>query len=403
MKKVAIIGTVGIPARYGGFETLAHHLVDNLNDEFKLSVYCSSKAYSKKERVKYYNKARLYYLPLNANGAQSIIYDCLSILHALFYADTLVILGVSGGFFLPFVRLFTRKKIITNIDGLEWRRAKWNKWIRRYLKIAERLAVRSSHSDITDNAAIKRYTAKYYKTLSTLIEYGADHVSKIQATDQNIRKYPFLTGRYAFKVARIEPENNIHVILESFEKVDMLLVVVGNWDKSEYGESLKNAYGRSKNILLLDAIYDQVELDVLRSNCYLYVHGHSAGGTNPSLVEAMFLDLPILAYDCTYNRATTEDQCLYFKDSAALNYLVNNIKQSDVHAIANKMGEIARRRYRWRVISRKYASIINSFDFNHKRQAVTSILSKSLNTKRLHQQGMAHLQNPMPYYEELKD
>ncbi len=109
MKKVAIIGTAGVPSRYGGFETLAHQLVNQLNEEFSLHVYCSTKYYKKEERVSYWNKARLHYVPLNANGAQSILYDILSIIHALFYADALIVLGVSGGIMIPFIKLYKKE------------------------------------------------------------------------------------------------------------------------------------------------------------------------------------------------------------------------------------------------------------------------------------------------------
>ena len=95
-----------------------------------------------------------------------------------FYADILIVLGVSGGLIFPFVRLFTNKKIIVNIDGLEWRRNKWNKWVKKFLRFSEKLAVRFSHADITDNAVIKKYTALVYKSLSHEIAYGADHAKK---------------------------------------------------------------------------------------------------------------------------------------------------------------------------------------------------------------------------------
>ena len=175
MKKIAIIGTVGIPSRYGGFETLAHHITDHLKDEFEFTVYCSKRAYDKNERTTYFNKAKLVYLPFNANGIQSVIYDSVSILHSLFFCDTLLVLGVSGGIAVPFVRLFTNKKVIVNIDGLEWRRKKWNRFGKWFLKFSEKVAVKFSHADITDNEAIKRYTSINYKTLSHLIEYGGDH------------------------------------------------------------------------------------------------------------------------------------------------------------------------------------------------------------------------------------
>ena len=110
MKKIAIIGTAGVPAKYGGFETLVHHLVPNMSKNYSVSVYCSSKYYKKQNRPVYWKGARLYYIPLNANGSSSIIYDILSMIHAIFYADVLLILGVSGGIFIPFIRLFTNKK-----------------------------------------------------------------------------------------------------------------------------------------------------------------------------------------------------------------------------------------------------------------------------------------------------
>ena len=131
-----------------------------------------------------------------------------------------------------------------------------------------------------------------------------------------LNQFPFLSENYAFKVCRIEPENNVHLILEAFYKYPLLnIVLVGNWNNSVYGKQLKLQFESFENIYLLEPIYDQNILNQLRSNCYLYIHGHSAGGTNPSLVEAMYLELPIIAYDINYNRETTSNKALYFKDS----------------------------------------------------------------------------------------
>jgi glycosyltransferase involved in cell wall biosynthesis len=398
MKKVAIIGTVGIPSRYGGFETLAHHLTNELKDEFLFTVYCSKKAYQKHERVKQFNKAELIYLPFDANGMQSIIYDIVSIFHALFFADTLLILGVSGGIVIPFVRLFTRKKIIVNIDGLEWRRDKWNKFAKWFLKLSERVAVKFSHADITDNESIKRYTSINYKTLSHLIEYGGDHVIQFGSAKKYLDKYPFLNHAYAFKVARIEPENNVHVILEAFSKTNQPLVVVGNWGKSEYGIQLKKEYQSYKNIILLDPIYEQEELDVIRRNCILYVHGHSAGGTNPSLVEAMCLNLPVLAFNVSYNIATTENQALYFNNAKDLEQIIKNLSYKQLLDNLLKMEEIAKRRYKWNVIASKYKNLIYTFDYNYKKQNIDAKIA-SLNANYMQQRGLAHLSNPKYYYQ----
>lgn len=398
MKKVAIIGTVGIPSKYGGFETLSDNLVRNLSEDFEFTVYCSTKAYSRSERVRNYQGARLVFLPLNANGIQSILYDIISMIHALFYADTLLVLGVSGGIFVPVIRLFTRKKVIINIDGLEWRRQKWGKWIKKFLKFSERVAVKWSHADITDNFAIKRYTSINYKSLSHLIEYGADHVSAVPISRVSRKKYTFLQETYAFKVARIEPENNIKLILDAFKEVNQNLVVVGNWNASQYGVNLRKEYGRISNIFLLDPIYDQQELDEIRSNCFLYVHGHSAGGTNPSLVEAMYLGLPVLAFDCSYNRATMDNHGMYFKNKDAIVKVLNNISVSHLLDQGNQLFKIASSRYTWKEISSKYANLINAFDYQYVKREVLSHWTR-VNEKELLVNEMAHLKRPLNYYD----
>jgi glycosyltransferase involved in cell wall biosynthesis len=162
---------------------------------------------------------------------------------------------------------------------------------------------------------------------------------------------------YYFNVARIEPENNIHVILEAFASLpNKQLVLVGNWHKNQYGEALLEKYKGFDNIKMMNPIYEPKEINLLRSNCMLYIHPHSVGGTNPSLVEAMYLGLPIVAFDVVYNRATTEEKAFYFKDAYDLQNVVNT-KEIEFTAIAKEMKEIADRRYRWEIISNKYCEL----------------------------------------------
>lgn len=214
MKKVAIIGTVGIPAGYGGFETLAENLVRTLSSEFEFTVYCSSKAYSRKLPEIY--GAKLKYIPLRANGIQSIPYDIWSILSALKSADVLLILGVGGCIVLPFLKLFgCRKKLIVNIDGLEWRRSKWNPPAKSFLKFSERTAVRFCDHVIGDNKVISDYVEQEYHHSCSLIEYGADHQEPQKISAASLAAYPFLSHAYAFGVCRIEPENNVHLVLRA--------------------------------------------------------------------------------------------------------------------------------------------------------------------------------------------
>jgi glycosyltransferase involved in cell wall biosynthesis len=377
-RKVAIIGTVGLPACYGGFETLTAYLVKHLHQEHELTVYCSGKKYPKAERRSHYESAKLVYLPFEANGVQSIIYDCMSILHALFFADVLLILGVPGGILLPFVKLFTNKKIIISIDGIEWRRDKWNRYAKWFLRWSENLAVKYSHADISDNDAIQNYTARAYSTRSRVIEYGGDHARKQPITDAAREKYPFLAKPYAFKVCRIEPENNVHLVLSAFAELpNYPFVLVGNWNNSAYGRQLRQEYGNCPNLHLLDPIYDQTQLDVLRSNCYVYVHGHSAGGTNPSLVEAMSLGLPVLAFDVSFNKATTEHKAVYFADKSELKKHINATRIGTWKALGQEMQAIADRRYNWAVIAKKYNYLINKV-FSSKRSSIKAGLHPQL-------------------------
>ncbi len=357
--KLAIIGTVGVPARYGGFETLAHQLVLHLNKDFQITVYASKPHYPKEARVAEWEGARVVYLPLRANGWQSIFYDMLSMLHALFFADVMLVLGVSGCLLLPFIKLFPWVRVVVNVDGLEWRRAKWNGWAKKMLILSERFAVWFADEIITDNAAIQDYVGQHYARSSALIEYGGDQAKAVPVTEEARKRYPFLGGRYAFKVCRIEPENNIHVVLEAFSRQrELPLVLVGNWNHSDYGRKLRQAYGQYEHLYLLDPIFDPVELNTLRSNCWLYVHGHSAGGTNPSLVEAMCLARPIVAFDVVYNRVTTEGKALYFKDADDLATVLQTVTDNALTAIGEELFAVAMRRYRWAHIAARYAEVM---------------------------------------------
>ncbi len=360
MKKLAIIGTAGIPVRYGGFETLVEFLVPHLVQKMKVTVYCSNKMYKKEERLSSFKGARLTYIPLSANGMMSIIYDALSMLLALRKHDVLLVLGVSGAFMFPFLRLFSKKRIIVNIDGIEWKREKWSKWVKIYLKWSERIAVRFAHEVVCDNQVVLDYVKSTYHKNAQLIAYGGDHVKYTPIKKETIQKYPSLALPYAFKVARVEPENNIHVILKAFSISKQQLIIVGNWQNSEYGIKLKKQYSEYDNILLLDPIYDLNILDQFRSNCSYYVHGHSAGGTNPSLVEAMNLGLPILAYGVNFNVETTQNQAVYFKNEQELEKILQNIQNKELKNIGIMMKAIAGKRYTWKVIAQLYSDLILS-------------------------------------------
>nr|MBI1230102.1 DUF1972 domain-containing protein [Cytophagales bacterium] len=355
--KIAIIGTVGVPALYGGFETLLENLLDYLPEAFDVTVFCESDAYPSK--LETYKDARLVYVDFKANGLQSIFFDAFSILRAFAKNDFLLILGVSGTVMLPFIKPFCRAKIITNIDGMEWKREKWGRFQKMFLKLSEKFAVQHSDLVIADNFYIQEHVANSYGVAATLIAYGGDHVSLAFDSDK-LEHYGLSTSGYFFTVCRIEPENNLEILLEGFLASESTLpyVIVGNWQASKFGRNLRGKYIGESKLRLLDPIYDQIELDQLRSNCYFYLHGHSAGGTNPSLVEAMYLGLPIISFGVSYNRSTTHDLAVYFSDRDSLVNILSNLDGINRELLSAQMREIANTNYTWEIIARKYMAAI---------------------------------------------
>jgi len=350
-KKISIIGTCGIPNKYGGFEELAENLVKYLSNYYDIKVFCSSR--HNKNGPKIYNGARLKYLPLKANGIESIFYDLISLLLSVF-DDKILLLGCSGGLLMPFL-FFLRKKIILNIGGLEWQRSKWPKMAQKFLKISERVAIYLSKVIVSDNKAIKEYIKNEYGRDSYLIEYGGDTAFSVTCTDEDYKKYPFLKKKYALGIARIQEDNNVEIILKAFlTYYNFPIVFIGNWDNSRYGRKLFNKYKSDKNIILLESIYDKRILNLIRSNCYVYLHGHSAGGTNPSLVEIMYLGKPIIAYASKFNLYTTENKALYFYDLNSLIDILNSLESINLDNIKEEMKKIAEEKYKWEIISNKY-------------------------------------------------
>ena len=359
-KKTAIIGIGGIPANYGGFETVVDNLVKYHAAKLlpnPLTVFCSSKSYPVK--IQTYLSAQLKYLSLKANGPQSILYDIWSLFSAVRnHFDVILVFGVSGAIALPLVRLFSSARIVTNIDGIEWRREKWRGFARHFLHFSEMMAVRYSHEIIADNSCIEDYVSKKYGINCHMIAYGGDHAI---AVDEVVVNDFDLPQSFSISICRIEPENNVHMLLEAFAKLKTYdLVMLGNWNNSVYGRELHTQYAVYNNIYLLDPIYDLGKLKYLRSQASYYIHGHSAGGTNPSLVEAMHFGKAVLAFDCNYNRCSTENKALFFSNSEELRHLIETMKVEEANRVGRDMFEIANRRYTWRIIAKQYFALISA-------------------------------------------
>lgn len=349
--KVSIVGTAGVPAAYGGFETLAENIVrfnhEELGSRYSLTVFCSGRG------ARTWCGAELVRVLLPANGFYSVIYDFVSLFIATCKrADVILVLGVSGALFLPLIKSISHAKLVVNVDGIEWKRAKWGRFASWFLKVSERIALRYADAVIADNPAVKKYLESQVPRTCELIAYGGDH-----ALVPPVAPDAKVPNAFFFSVCRIEPENNVEMILRGFSSNPSLnIVFVGNWSASEYGIEMKARFSGCANIFLLDPIYDVRILSYFRTNALGYVHGHSAGGTNPSLVEAMHFGRPVFAYDCPFNRDTTEGHANFFADDAELVDLLNRCMiQGSVSGELLK--EVAQANFTWHHVAKQYFSL----------------------------------------------
>lgn len=361
-KKIAVIGANGVPASYGGWDQLVEHFTQLENDRYEFVIFCTHKTNTNDGSK--YNNAKIRVINLDANGWQSIPYDIISLYYAWKECDAAIMLGTSGALAIPFFKLLGLP-VILNIDGAEWKRGKWSLPIKVFLWLSEAVGVKFSSKIVSDNEVLSDYVRNKYKKEPFTIAYGGDHVS--QNPPGSLLKSLGLSPKgYAIKVCRIVPENNVELILDAFSETNIPFLLVGNFKSSEFGKSLINRYANAENITLQDPIYDSKLIDELRSNAKFYVHGHSVGGTNPSLVEAMSLGLEILSYDVNYNRATTQNKAHFFKDKDELKHLLESIKTGKHKYTAAETKAIATQLYSWTSIMNGYLNILKIIFKNDK-------------------------------------
>lgn len=362
-KKVVLIGTNGLPANYGGMETLAEYLARDLSREYELYCYCS-KTPSEKQ-IEEYNGTKLIYVSLKANGFQSIFYDGITILRSLRKHDVLVVLGCSCPPALWFKKLYHKPIVLNAIGGREVEKIKGARTFAR-IEIAvkkwmEGLQAKYADYVIIDNAANVSTFEKKHNVKALLAEYGGDHAQSEPITDEAKKRYPFLVRPYDVTVSRAQEDMNIHMVIEAYKQVpERTVVIVSNWQKTEYGQKLyaENA-GKYPNIILQNAIYNQKELNIIRSNASLYLHTHSMCGTAPSLVEAMYLGLPVICFKVPTNLETTEHKSIYFESVLELVGILKSLDDSILLKLKTDMQEISVRRYNWKRISDIYKDCID--------------------------------------------
>lgn len=352
-----IVGIVGVPRTYGGFETLADYLLDSeALARLGSVVFCERHVVEQQGET--YKGARLEPLRWRANGWQSVLFDTWGLWKGSRRGGVVLVLGTSATFWLPLLRrLFPKVRYVVNMAGLEWARSKWGGPAQRLLKYNEAAAARHAHVFIADNQGLVDYVTRAYGRESVLIAYGGDQFEDVIADASVFDEYD-LPDRYDFAMARAQVDNNVEMILEAYVASGLPLVFVSNWSSSEFGREVQGRYAGYSNIRLIGPVYEPAKVKALHGRARLYVHGHSAGGTNPVLVEAMWAGLPTLAFDVPFNRHTTQNRAFYFNSSSDLSKLSAGMKPDVLERCARSLRDLAERAYRWSSIRQAYEQVI---------------------------------------------
>lgn len=358
--KIGILGTRGIPNRYGGFEQFAQYLsVGLVQRGHEVVVYTSKIHPCKTDFYEGVSLVRICDMEETLGTAGQFIYDFLSIIDSRKHNfDIILQLGyTSSALFYPFHPKGV--PVITNMDGMEWKRSKYSSLVQRFLHFSEKLVVRKSDHLIADSTEIQRYlNTKYSKTV-TYIPYGSfvsENFDESVCDEFHVKKF-----NYDMLVARLEPENSIEMILDGVveSQLDRPFLVVGKHE-TNYGNYLKDKYSNIDTIIFVGGVYDIEKLNSLRFFSNLYFHGHTVGGTNPSLLEAMGSGALICAHHNPFNRVILEEDSFYFSSTSEVAKYLQNIQRSNHKDFILKNKMKIENHYDWDKIIYSYEKIFKS-------------------------------------------
>lgn len=378
---VFIIGSKGIPAKYGGFETFVENLTaKKINKDIKYHVACMAKD---KEEFEH-NDARCFNINVpNIGPAKAVYYDLVALRKSIEYIKKnkiekaiIYILACRIG---PFIGHYKRKlrkmgiKLYVNPDGHEWKRAKWNRIIKRYWKLSEKLMVKHADLLICDSVNIEKYIKEDYKMYNpntTFIAYGSDMIkSRLKDNDEKLldwyKEKQIMPKEYYLVVGRFVPENNYETMITEYMKsnTNKDFVLITNVEQNKFYEQLKEKthFDKDKRIKFVGTVYDQELLKKIRENAYGYIHGHQVGGTNPSLIEALATTDINLLYDVGFNREVAERGALYWNlENMNLANLIEKcdaFKEKDILQLSSLAKERINTEYTWEKIISKYEKI----------------------------------------------
>lgn len=381
MVNVFIIGSKGIPANYGGFETFVDKLTEfSDNKEIKYHVSCLSDNSEEFE----YNGARCFNIPVKDIGsAKAVVYDVQALDECIKYIEKnniqnsiIYILACRIG---PFIGKYKKKmkmlgiKLYVNPDGNEWRRSKWNYAIRKYWKLSESLMIKHADLLVCDSKGIESYIHNEYSRYNpktTFIAYGSDiEKSKLSNDDQKLldwyKEHSIKENNYYLIVGRFVPENNYLLMIKEFMKSNSKkdLVIISNVEQNKFYNNLleETNFTSDNRIKFVGTVYDQELLKKIRENAYGYIHGHEVGGTNPSLLEALASTKINLLLDVVFNKEVGLDGAIYFnKEDYSLANLIDSadkFSDKEIEELSTKAKKRIENEYTWRYIVDKYETL----------------------------------------------
>ena len=359
MKSIYILGIRGIPASHGGFETFAEKLSLFLQKRgWNVTVYCQKNGGNIEKDM--WNGIQRVFIPVNGEGAiASVIFDLKAAWHVRKKKGVILTLGYNTAVFNIIQRVWGQKNII-NMDGIEWKRNKWGIIAKSWFWINERIACFVGNALIADHPEIKRHlSTRIRESKIKMIPYGAELVKNIDV--EILKKYSLEPNGYSIVIARPEPENSFLEIVLAFSKKirNHKLVVLGNFDvNNSYHKKVVNSAGRE--VVFLGAIYDHDTICCLRKCSRFYIHGHTVGGTNPSLVEALGAGCAIIAQNNRFNCWVAGENQLYFDDKEDLSSVFD--KYIDDVSIQNNMKACSLNKFvsefQWNDILKEYESLL---------------------------------------------
>jgi len=308
--KIAIMGIRGIPANYGGFETFAEELAPRLVERgHEVTVYGRSN--NIKHNGEYYKGVRLVILPtISHKYFDTVAHTFLCAVHALKEPYDAVLVCNSANSSFAWIPRLAGQKVALNVDGLEWKRAKWNALGKAFYKMSERIAIYAPNEVVTDARDIEKYYLEKYKKRSTFIPYGAP-IERVH-THEVLDRFNLQPRKYVLYVSRLEPENNAHLVVQAYEKVksDLPLVIVGDAPyNAEYIQQLKST--KDPRIIFTGFVFGQGYRE-FQSHAYFYIQATEVGGTHPALIESMGHGNCVLANDVPEHREVLSEAGLYF-------------------------------------------------------------------------------------------